>query len=159
GASAILATAEIYDFNLDFFLPLEFTMLSPRTRFTGSLLLDGRVLLAGGTDDGSEALSSAELFDPGSLRFTATGPMEVPRVVQVSGTLTSGQVLVAGGAGEVGGDPLASAEVFDPDTGLFTLVDSLNKVRAAAVAVLAGGSALVVGGLDASGAGLADAES
>jgi hypothetical protein len=68
----------------------------------------GKVLVAGGFN--SEDLTSAELYDPSSGTFTATGNMTVARDSHTATLLGSGKVLVAGG---FNGEDLASAELYD----------------------------------------------
>ena len=54
-------------------------MTVARDAHTATLLQDGRVLIAGGTD-GSSSLVSAELYDPTSQAFTATDNMTIARL-------------------------------------------------------------------------------
>ena len=101
------------------------SMSEARFDFTATLLLDGRVLVAGG-DRGyyavPRALASAELYDPVSGTWTATGSMSVGRYRHSATLLPNGKVLVAGGnvssSAQIGSDCcLASAELYDPVSG------------------------------------------
>ena len=76
---------------------------------TATLLPDGTVLVTGGTRR-DPLLASAELYDPGSGSWTATGNMVEVRDGHRATLLLDGTVLVAGGAE-------ASAELYDPGSG------------------------------------------
>ena len=65
-----------------------------RSHFTATLLLDGRVLIAGGDNPG--ALDTAELYDPATGKFTATGSMTAARHDNVAVRLADGRVLIEG---------------------------------------------------------------
>ncbi len=85
-------------------------MVTARSSHTATLLNDGTVLLAGGDDDGS-FLNAAELFDPATGMFTATGGMQSPRIYHTMTLLgSSGSVLMTGGVGT--GAALSSAELY-----------------------------------------------
>ena len=73
------------------------------------MLLDGTVLVAGGTTD-ADASSLAEIFDPASETWIAVGEMKEPRYNHTATLLADGRVLVAGGVGS------ATAEIYDPNT-------------------------------------------
>lgn len=69
GFVQVLDTAEIFDPETETFRRLESQLSHGRAVHTATLLPDGRVLLAGGTD-GIDAMSSLEIFDPNTQQFT-----------------------------------------------------------------------------------------
>jgi hypothetical protein len=115
-------------------------------------LPDGRVLVAGGYNDGGGGhyLASAEVFNPATGAFSSAGigAMSTPRRGAVAAPLPDGRVLVAGGSYDDGTEHfLASAEVFNPATGTFTAVNDMGAARVrAAAAPLPDGRVLVAGG-------------
>lgn len=119
-------------------------------------LPDGRVLVVGGVglnDQGwGEYLASAELFDPETNTFQATGAMTAGRDGNATITaLADGRVLLTGGISQDADGQniaLASAEVYDPATGQFTrTANDMSSVRYFhAATLLADGRVLVVGG-------------
>ena len=125
-------------------------------------LADGRVLVVGGMADsgGRPILASAELYDPGTGTWTATGSMGVSRLGHIAALLPDGRVLVGGGYTSYSPEvPVASAELYDPSTGTWTATANLLEAQAgAAVTVLSDGTVLIVGGYDATGTPLTSAE-
>lgn len=115
---ATTATAELYD-PRGGFMPTG-DMTTPRYYHTATLLPDGRVLIAGGNmRDGLALLpsNSAEIYDPSTGTFAATGNMLGDHVCQQAHLLGNGKVLVAGGYDAKGG--VSNAELYDPATGTF----------------------------------------
>lgn len=86
-------------------------------------LEDGRVLVLGGLSRGGNgpASSTAEIWDPGTKRFSVAAPMKTARYRLAATRLDSGKVLVAGG-----NDASASTEVYDPKTNTWTMGPSFD---------------------------------
>ncbi len=129
-------------------------MTAARFGYTATLLLDGRVLIAGGgVDPPGNTLAPAEIYDPGSRTFASTGSMTVPRDSHAAVRLSDGRVLIIGGEnccqnyGSHAEQTLSSAEIFDPSTGTFTKTGAMAHERIGAAAILLqNGRVLVVGG-------------
>jgi hypothetical protein len=124
-------------------------MMNAREAHTATLLTQGlkagQVLITGGSAGGS-SLQTAELYDPVTGRFTATGNMLSPRAYHTATLLPTGKVLIAGGtAGSVA--PVPSAEIYDPATGKFAGTGNMLAWHSGhAAALLANGKVLIVGG-------------
>lgn len=120
-----------------------------RYNHTATLLKDGRLLVAGGTNNGP--LDSARLYDPAQNAWADAAPMKTGREGDTAVLLHSGKVLVAGGQTSAPGDgsPVytRTAEVYDPDTNTWTQAGSMSTGRfQPTMTVLADGRVLVTGG-------------
>jgi hypothetical protein len=103
--------------------------------------------IVGGGHGGQANAPSAELFDPGTGLFTATGPLVLDREDHTATVLPNGKVLIAGGIPILGVEAQTSAELYDPCTGTFTPTGSMTAPRRYfAAALLANGKVLVAGG-------------
>jgi hypothetical protein len=122
---------------------------------TATLLTNGKVLLAGGEHEDCGRFANAELYDPATGTFAATGRMTRVRDNHTATLLPDGTVLITGGESEAafgnggwifsGTD--ASAEVYDPSTGTFTAVGTMAARRAGHTAtLLTNGAVLITGG-------------
>jgi len=102
-------------------------LAQPRDTATATRLEDGRVLVAGGftypSDQPASAkgsaivsVSSAEIFDPNTGKFTDAGSMTTARAGHTATLLLDGRVLMAGGIDMTmtTADELGSAELYQP---------------------------------------------
>ncbi len=143
----VLSSAELYDPATQSFTPTG-SMTVPRAGQTITMLQDGRVLLTGGVQNAGyrSQLASAEIYDPATGTFSATGSMSTPREGHTATMLRDGTVLIVGGS-DNGIHTLGTAEIFFPASGSFNLTGSLNQPRVAHVAALLGtGRVLIAGG-------------
>ena len=163
GQDGIWASAELYDPTTGTFSPTG-SMAAPREQHTATLLADGRVLIAGGLSGSSPAsaggitlaafrtadvdrfLTSAELYDPSTGRFSKTGSMTSPHRGHTATLLLDGGVLVVGNGGE--SSPSGKiADLYDPTTGRWTRTGSMKAGRWLQTAtLLPDGRVLILGG-------------
>jgi hypothetical protein len=171
-----LDTAELYDPTTSTFNPTgkvtrlydpaqdkffdEGYMGAARARHTATMLLDGKVLIAGGAGANGKTEASAELYDPTSREFAMTAPMASPRQDHRATLLRSGQVLITGGY-DGNGHILATAELYDPATKRFSFTTVAFPATGSAMSssrrehtatLLADGEVLIAVGDDANSA-------
>jgi hypothetical protein len=112
----VVGTAELYNPRTKQFA-VTGSLLVPRYKHTAGLLSDGRVLIAGGSDerDWNGSLSSAEIYDPHTGRFTQAASLTDSRfkLPEDAAQVGAGELLVAGGSREV--------EIYDSHTGKFVV--------------------------------------
>ena len=122
-----------------------------RDSHTATRLTDGKVLVTGGFADVPAIaeygpIGSAELYNPTTGSFKATGSMSESRAYHTSTLLANGKVLIIGGYSGLAGT-LATAELYDPASGTFSATGSMSIARDYHTATpLANGKVLIVGG-------------
>jgi uncharacterized repeat protein (TIGR01451 family) len=132
-------------------------MTIPRFAHTATRLPSGKVLIAGGSTLTPPYLDPmpvtlAELYDPTTGTFTATGSMNDARWRHTATLLPNGKVLITGGGWGAGpgyaGRINLSAELYDPASGTFSRTGNMSITRwQHAAALLTNGKVLITGGV------------
>jgi N-acetylneuraminic acid mutarotase len=126
-------------------------MATARVYFGATRLGNGKVLVDGGLGPSANSVSSAELYDPASNRWSLTGNLATARSSHTATLLANGNVLVVGGLGHQN-TFLSSAELYDQASNRWTSAGKLATARDAHTATsLTSGKVLVAGGFTARG--------
>src|SRR5262245_5047424 len=149
-----LSSAEIFDPTTNTFKETA-PMRQGRVKHTATLLVDGRVLIAGGAsyDSGFISTASAELFDPATGAFQPAGSLISDRADHTATLFPVCEVLIAGGwKGRDAKDDLTpypfSAELSDPSNSTFHRTADMSATRVGHSAIpLPDGKVLLIGGL------------
>ncbi|HET6962631.1 MAG TPA: kelch repeat-containing protein, partial [Terriglobia bacterium] len=130
------------------------SLLHSRYWHTATLLENGKVLVAGGTQyELFNPLASTELYDPTLGTWRAAGNLSEQRVLNSATLLPDGRVLIAGGYKP--NSALSTADIYDPEKNHWRRVANLNGARARHTAtLLRSGRVLVVGGVASTGSTL-----
>lgn len=127
------------------------SMSTARFAHVAVTLADGRVIAIGGNPntDGPVPTASAEIYDPVTNAWSATGSLVARRQVHAAVRLLNGKVLVVGGDEGAANSYVGTTtcQLYDPATETFTLAASMANPRSnLALALLSDGRVLAVGG-------------
>jgi hypothetical protein len=138
---------ELYDPADGAFHPVEGITGEPwRGAPSSNLLMDGRVLAAGG-DGGNGILDSTDIFDPRVGRFAGGPNLTLPRLGHTGVILSDGTVLIVGGAtSNIGLQK--TAELYDPSTNRFVATGTMATPRSDLTATLLPDGSVLVAGAD-----------
>jgi hypothetical protein len=150
------ASAEIYDPSTGTFSQTGGTTYYPSYLSSGStsLLPNGKVLLTlySHRDEDLDPTNLAELYDPSSATFLATGNMTTYRNLPTATLLPDGTVLIAGLNYYTVGAAISHAELYDPAAGTFSVAGNMTAGRLGHTAtLLPDGTVLVAGGAERDG--------
>ena len=118
-----------------------------RNRHTATLLVDGRVLVVGGSVS-SWQVSTPEIYDPLTGMWTNTGVLNIAGSDYTATLLANGQVLFAGD----------SVKLYNSTAGTWTNTGAMNTPRSGHTATLLPNSRVLVAGGNDSGTAIRSAE-
>jgi hypothetical protein len=136
------ATAELFDPVASTFIATALPVYPNKHGHAATLLKDGRVLLTGGAVAGVSSVH-AEIYNPATGLYTATGDMTHGHSYHAAAALTDGRIVVAGDW-----PTAAPLEIYDPTAGAFTALTNLSSCCEpfATATLLNSGEMLIAGG-------------
>src|SRR6266496_2022643 len=120
-----------------------------RSGHQATLLMDGRVLVRGGSDHEDQAIGRAEIYNPFTGTWSPAQPNIVPRLGHAAALLHDGRVLVVGGVASASScQSIGSAELYDPSTDRWSLTTNAPVAigRGSVAVALVDGRVLIAGG-------------
>lgn len=152
GAYPPTAAAELYDPSSGQWSDTG-SLHTARNFHNAVLLMNGKVLVAGGGGADKAGLRSAELYEPATGTWAFTGSMQESHghvgPSPIAAVLPTGQVLIGGGYG-LNGQMTTRSELYDPAIGSWSSTGNMQPGRYEHAAVtLQDGSVLSVGGYKA----------
>jgi N-acetylneuraminic acid mutarotase len=126
-------------------------MATSRRAQSRELLPDGRILVVGGTnttgvdESASVFYNTAEIYDPATGTWTATGSLTTGRALAQASRLPDGRIILSGGWWVS-----LSAEIYNPATGTWSATGHFNGACGAQRYMLFDGRIMVAGGFDSS---------
>ncbi len=149
GSPHYLNSSEIYNPLTNAWTATNNSMTTARRKHTATVLLDGRVLVAGG-ENASGATNSAEIYDLATGDWEPTDSLDQSRYGHTATRLQDGRVLVVGGCyTDILTYCARLTEIFDPASGMWgpgpTMDVNEGRMNHTAT-LLQDGSVLVAGG-------------